>query len=41
MHNLRTAEILPPARTNEQELELIRKEPPPVTGVTAGEVAVE
>ena len=29
LHNFRTGEILPPARTNEQELELIRKEPPP------------
>jgi len=30
LHNLRTGEILPSARTNEQELQLIRKEPPPV-----------
>jgi hypothetical protein len=29
LHNFRTGEILPPARTNEQELELIRKEPLP------------
>ena len=29
LHNFRTGEILPPARTNDQELELIRKEPPP------------
>lgn len=29
LHNFRTGEILPPDRTNEQELELIRKEPPP------------
>jgi len=29
LHNFRTGEILPPARTNEQEIELIRKEPPP------------
>jgi hypothetical protein len=29
LHNFRTGEILPPARTNEQEMELIRKEPPP------------
>lgn len=29
LHNFRTGEILPPARTNEQEVELIRKEPPP------------
>jgi hypothetical protein len=29
LHNFRTGEILPPARTNEQELDLIRKEPPP------------
>ena len=34
LHNLRTGEILPPARTNEQELELIRKEPPSVKVVT-------
>ena len=26
LHNLRTGEILPPARTNEQEVELIRGE---------------
>ena len=32
VHNLRTGEILPTARTNEQELELIRKEPPAVPG---------
>ena len=30
LHNFRTGEILPPARTNEQEMELIRKEPAPV-----------
>ncbi len=29
LHNFRTGEILPPARTNDQEIELIRKEPPP------------
>ena len=29
LHNFRTGEILPPARTNEQEIELIAKEPPP------------
>ena len=29
LHNFRTGEILPPARTNEQEIELIRNEPPP------------
>ncbi len=29
LHNFRTGEILPPARTNEQELELIKKEPRP------------
>ena len=29
LHNFRTGEILPPARTNEQEMELIKKEPPP------------
>ncbi len=27
LHNFRTGEILPPARTNEQEMELIRSEP--------------
>jgi hypothetical protein len=30
LHNFRTGEILPPARTNEQELELIKNEPPPL-----------
>lgn len=30
LHNFRTGEILPPARTNEQELELIRNDPAPV-----------
>lgn len=30
LHNFRTGEILPPARTNDEEIELIRKEPPPV-----------
>jgi hypothetical protein len=29
LHNFRTGEILPPARTNEQEMELIREEPAP------------
>ena len=29
LHNFRTGEILPPARTNEQELELIQNDPPP------------
>ena len=29
LHNFRTGEILPPARTNDEEIELIRKEPPP------------
>jgi len=29
LHNFRTGEILPPARTNDQELDLIKKEPPP------------
>ena len=28
LHNFRTGEILPPARTNEQEIELIKNEPP-------------
>jgi hypothetical protein len=27
LNKFRTGEILPPARTNEQEMELIRKEP--------------
>ncbi len=27
--NFRTGEILPPARPNDEEIELIRKEPPP------------
>ena len=30
LHNFRTGEILPSARTNDQEMELIRKEPAPV-----------
>ena len=30
LHNLRTGEILPPSRTSEQELELIREEGPQV-----------
>lgn len=30
LHNFRTGEILPPARTNEQEIELIKREPPPI-----------
>ena len=30
LHNFRTREILPSARTNEQEMELIRKEPVPI-----------
>ncbi len=30
LHNFRTGEILPPARTNEQELELIKNEPRPL-----------
>ena len=29
LHNFRTGEILPPARTNEEELTLIKSEPPP------------
>ena len=45
LHNLRTGEVLPPARTNEQELELIRKEPAPVvmkvaSTAKAGETSV-
>ena len=31
LHNFRTGEILPPARTNEQEVALIKAEPKPVT----------
>ena len=31
LHNFRQGEILPPGRTNEQEVELVRKEPPPLT----------
>jgi len=34
LHNLRTGEILPSARTNEQELELIRKEPAPIAATS-------
>ena len=30
LHNFRTGEILPPARTNEQEMELIKSEPAPL-----------
>ena len=30
LHNFRTGEILPSARTNEQKMELIRKEPAPI-----------
>ena len=40
LHNFRTGEILPSARTNEQELELIRKEPVPQPIVTMGPRAV-
>ena len=36
LHNLGTGEILPSARTNEQELELIRKETAPVPVSSAG-----
>ena len=39
LHDLRTGEILPSARTNEQELELIRKEPAPATVAPVGNVA--
>jgi hypothetical protein len=35
LHNLRTGEILPTARTNEQELELIQRDPPPAAGTSA------
>lgn len=31
LHNLRTGEILPSSRTNEEEVELIRTEPAPVS----------
>ena len=37
LHNFRTGEILPPARTNEQELELIRQEPAPPKVMPMGE----
>ena len=30
LHNFRTGEILPPPRTNEQEMELIHRDPPPM-----------
>ena len=30
LHKFRTGEILPPARTNDEEIELIRREPAPV-----------
>jgi len=39
LHKLRTGEILPSARTNEEELELIRKEPAPIA-VASGASAV-
>lgn len=29
LHNFRTGEILPPARPNNEEIELVWKEPPP------------
>jgi len=38
LHNLRTGELLPPARTNEQELELIRKDPPPMKVLASASV---
>ena len=34
LHNFRTGEILPPARPNDEEIELIRKEPPPPNGTS-------
>ncbi len=37
LHNLRTGEILPPARSNEQEVELIGKQVPPVKALEIGE----
>ena len=45
LHNLRTGEVLPPARTNEEEVELIGREPSPVvmkaaSAVRAGETGV-
>jgi hypothetical protein len=40
LHNFRTGEILPSARTNEQEMELIRKEPAPQPIVPMGPRAV-
>jgi hypothetical protein len=35
LHNFRQGEILPPGRTNEQEMELVRKEPAPRIGERA------
>ncbi len=37
LHNLRTGEILPTARTNEQEMELIRKVPAPAAVTMGGQ----
>lgn len=36
LHNLRAGELLPPVRTNEQEVELIGKEPVPMKAVLVG-----
>jgi hypothetical protein len=33
LHNFRTGEFLPPMRTNEQELELIKRDAPPIRGI--------
>ncbi len=40
LHNFRTGEILPPARTNEQEMELIKNEPPPLNLLAKPQMAV-
>jgi hypothetical protein len=45
LHNLRAGEVLPPARTNEEEVELIQKEPVRVvrkegSAASAGETSV-
>ena len=34
LHNFRAGEILPPARTTEQEMEMIRRDPPPLRPAT-------
>ena len=34
LHNFRAGEILPPARTNDQEIDLIKNDPPPICAPT-------